>query len=98
MGSDELGLNYQSSKAGLLFPGKTIWIGKDGPRPAVLLCGTRGNSYRDLVSGNPVEGRCDRMGYTEYRQAALPDGFVLMLRDDVQPPNVPALGAAGAKN
>ncbi len=98
MGSNELGLNYQSSKAGLLFPGKTIWVGKDSPRPAVLLCSTRGNSYRDLTSGNPGDGHCDRFGYTEYRQARLPDGFMLMLRDDVQLPNVPSPDAAGAKD
>jgi hypothetical protein len=86
VGSDELGLNYQSSKAGLLFPGKTTWVVNGAQRPPVLLCGTRGNSYRDLSSGNPEEGRCDRTGYTRFDVPGLPDGFQLLLRDGVELP------------
>ena len=84
VGSNELGLNYASSKAGLLFPGKTSWIAKDAPRPPVFLCATRGNSYRDLTSGNPDGGSCAADGYHEHK--SLDEGFVLMLRDGVQVP------------
>jgi hypothetical protein len=89
LGSNELGLTYGSSKAGLLFPGKTSWIVKDGPRPPVLLCATRGNSYRTLAAGIPEEDSCDAAAYPGYHPFASLDGFALMLADGVQPPNHP---------
>jgi hypothetical protein len=84
IGSNELGLTYASSKAGLLFPGKTIWISKTGPQPPVFLCATRGNSYRTLAAGTLDEDRCDPPGYHEVAKL---DGFVLMLRDGVKAPD-----------
>jgi hypothetical protein len=83
IGSNELGLTYGSSKAGLLFPGKTRWIVSEGPRPPVLLCATHGNSYRTLAAGNLEEDRCDATGYPGYHEVRSLDGFMLMLRDGV---------------
>ena len=86
VGSDQLGLTYGSSKAGLLFPGRTSWMVKDGPRPPLLLCATHGNSYRAPESGNPDEDRCDAAGYHDVKSL---DGYRLMLRDGVRLPSTP---------
>jgi hypothetical protein len=86
LGSDELGLTYSSSKAGLLFPGKTSWIVKDGPRPPVFLCATHGNSYRTFAAGIMDNDPCDSATYDGYHRVAVMDGFVLLQRDGVVAP------------
>jgi len=83
VGSNELGLTYESSKAALMFPGKTVWVGKNTPQPAVFLCATHGNSYRTIAAGIFDEDSCDPPGY---RKVETLNGFVLMLRDDVAAP------------
>ncbi len=89
VGSNELGLTYASSKAGLLFPGKTTWIVKNGPRPPVLLCATHGNSYRTFAAGVVDRDPCDSVAYEGYHRVSVLDGFVLLQRDGVvQPPHV----------
>ena len=81
LGSDELGLTNEASKAGLLFPGRTRWIVDGGPRPPVLLCVRHGNHFRTQHAPSQDEDRCDRQGY--HGVTALEDGYLLMLRNDL---------------
>jgi hypothetical protein len=72
LGSPELGLTENATKAGLLYPGPTRLVKTDSiTKPAVILCATRGMSYRQPTGGE----HCQFPGY-ESRNVA--DGYVLL--------------------
>jgi len=86
LGTDELGLSGDATKAGLLFSGKTRWIVKDGPMPSVLLCAQHGSSFRTSGTAIADHDNCDQVSHPGYHPVVPISGFVLMLRDGVEAP------------
>jgi hypothetical protein len=76
-GARELGLTFNACKAGLLFDGRTTLVTRDN-RPPVVLCATRGMSYRKPEAGDD----CALPGYHEVRAT---NGYGVLVRDPAAP-------------
>jgi hypothetical protein len=74
--SHELGITTWAQKIGLLYPGRTTFLFRGGPRPEIALCGTSDASYRNGAGNKQV---CALEGYRAVE--SLPDdGYDILER------------------
>jgi hypothetical protein len=61
----QLGMTPEAAKSGVLFPGSTVFVDRDHPTTAVILCSVRSASYRLPTDSTHS---CEWPGYREYRR------------------------------
>jgi hypothetical protein len=88
--SHELGVTTWAQKIGLLYPGRTTFVFKGGPRPEITLCGTSDASYRNAAGSKHA---CALEGYRAVE--SLPDdGYDILER---VPDSAPGPAATGGR-